>query len=159
MYTRPYIHHLQENLNILRDSAHLQTQLRNFDALVETRHTLLRLRPNLRQNWVALAVAYHLNGEFDEARKVLERYESILKVSRAFLIRYGIEPGWLGCAGLRCRTFRNVAVSRGPPGGTWAVLGSSEPIGHKRQVEGNRRQNGSDGTERYHRIPSQITRC
>ena len=80
VYIRPYIHHLQENLNILRDSAHLQTQLRIFDALVETRHTLLRLRPNLRQNWVALAVAYHLNGEFDEARKVLERYESILKV-------------------------------------------------------------------------------
>lgn len=80
MCTRPYIRHLQENLNILRDSAHLQTQLRIFDALVETRHTLLRLRPNLRQNWVALAVAYHLNGELDEARKVLERYESILKV-------------------------------------------------------------------------------
>ncbi|KAF9652586.1 N-terminal acetyltransferase A, auxiliary subunit [Thelephora ganbajun] len=69
----------KENLNILRDSAHLQTQLRIFDALVETRHTLLRLRPNLRQNWVALAVAYHLNGELDEARKVLEQYESILK--------------------------------------------------------------------------------
>ncbi|KAF9788345.1 NMDA receptor-regulated protein 1a [Thelephora terrestris] len=69
----------KENLNILRDSAHLQTQLRLFEALVETRHTLLRLRPNLRQNWVALAVAYHLNGEVDEARKVLERYESILK--------------------------------------------------------------------------------
>ena len=150
MYIRPYIHHLQENLNILRDSAHLQTQLRIFDTLVETRHSLLRLRPNLRQNWVALAVAYHLNGEFDEARKVLERYESILKVSRAFITRNPIKPGWLGCAGLRCGALRDVAISCGALRGTWAVLRSAKPIGHECKVESNCRQNGSDGTKRYH---------
>ncbi|GBE89082.1 N-terminal acetyltransferase A complex subunit nat1 [Sparassis crispa] len=69
----------KENLNILRDAALLQTQLRNFDGLVETRHTLLRLRPTLRQHWIGLAVAYHLNGNLAEARKVLEHYESTLK--------------------------------------------------------------------------------
>ncbi|KAK7684976.1 hypothetical protein QCA50_011811 [Cerrena zonata] len=69
----------KENLNILRDAAHLQTQLRHFDQLVETRHTLLRLRPNLRQNWIGLAVAYHLNGNAVEAKKVLEHYELTLK--------------------------------------------------------------------------------
>jgi len=158
VYIRPYIHHLQENLNILRDSAHLQTQLRIFDALVETRHTLLRLRPNLRQNWVALAVAYHLNGEFDEARKVLERYESILKVFPAFIARHAVKSGWLGCVGLRCRALRNVAVSRGSLGGTWTVLRSVEPIGHKCQGESDYRQNGSDGTERYCCVRGQITR-
>lgn len=67
-------------MNILRDAAHLQTQLRQYDALIETRHTLLRLRPNLRQNWIGLAVAYHLNGNLTEAKKVLEHYEASLKV-------------------------------------------------------------------------------
>ena len=67
-------------MNILRDFAHLQTQLRQYDGLVETRHTLLRLRPNLRSNWVGMAVAYHLNNNLSEAKKVLEHYESMLKV-------------------------------------------------------------------------------
>lgn len=67
-------------MNILRDAAHLQTQLRQYDGLVETRHTLLRIRPNLRSNWVGLAVAYHLNGNLIEAKKTLEHYETILKV-------------------------------------------------------------------------------
>ncbi|KAJ2918957.1 hypothetical protein MD484_g1411, partial [Candolleomyces efflorescens] len=69
----------QENVNILRDSANLQTHLRIFDALVETRYTLLRLRPNLRQHWIALSVAHYLNGNLKEAKKVLENYESTLK--------------------------------------------------------------------------------
>ncbi|KAI0727501.1 NMDA receptor-regulated protein 1-domain-containing protein [Fomitopsis betulina] len=69
----------KENLNILRDSAHLQTQLRHYDGLVDTRHTLLRLRPTLRQSWIGLAVAYHLNGNLAEARKVLEQYEAVVK--------------------------------------------------------------------------------
>ena len=74
-------------MNILRDAAHLQTQLRQYDNLVETRHTLLRLRPNLRSNWLGLAVAYHLNGQLGEAKKVLEHYEESLKVRvpRTFL--------------------------------------------------------------------------
>ncbi|KAL4251971.1 NMDA receptor-regulated protein 1a [Abortiporus biennis] len=69
----------KENLNILRDTAHLQTQLRLYDGLVDTRHTLLRLRPNLRQNWIGLAVAYHLNGSLQETKRVLEHYEATLK--------------------------------------------------------------------------------
>lgn len=67
-------------MNILRDAAHLQTQLRVFDGLVETRHAILRLRPNYRQHWIALAVAYHLNGNLHEAKRVLEQYEATLKV-------------------------------------------------------------------------------
>lgn len=70
-------------MNILRDAAHLQTQLRHYDALVETRHTLLRLRPQLRQNWIALAVAYHLSGNVLEAKHVLEQFERIVKVRRS----------------------------------------------------------------------------
>ncbi|KZT28069.1 N-terminal acetyltransferase A, auxiliary subunit [Neolentinus lepideus HHB14362 ss-1] len=69
----------KDNTNILRDAANLQTQLRLYDALVETRHTLLRLRPALRQNWIGLAVAYHLNGQLSDAKQVLEAYEKTLK--------------------------------------------------------------------------------
>ena len=67
-------------MNLLRDSAQLQTQLRLFENLVDTRHTILKLRPNLRQNWVALAVAHHLNGNLLEAKKILEHYQRSLKV-------------------------------------------------------------------------------
>ena len=77
---------VQENMNILRDAAHLQTQLRQYDGLVETRHTLLRLRPNLRSNWLGLAVAYHLDRQLDEAKKILEHYEASLKVRSARIL-------------------------------------------------------------------------
>ncbi len=67
-------------MNILRDAASLQSQLRLYDGLVETRHTIARCRPVLRANWIALSVAYHLNGNLQEAKKVLEHYEDSLKV-------------------------------------------------------------------------------
>lgn len=35
----------------------------------------------MRQHWIALAVAYHLNGNLQEAKKVLDLYEATLKVS------------------------------------------------------------------------------
>jgi len=68
----------------MRDAAHLQTQLRIYDGLLDTRHTILKLRPSLRQNWLALAVAYHLNGNLTEAKNVLDQYEYILKVCKKF---------------------------------------------------------------------------
>ena len=67
-------------MNLLRDSAQLQTHLRLFENAVETRHTILRLRPNQRQNWMGLAVAHHLNGNLEEAKMVLESYFRSLKV-------------------------------------------------------------------------------
>lgn len=74
----------KENMNILRDAATLQTHLRMFDALVDTRHTLLKLRPNVRQAWIALAVAHHLAGNSAEAIKVLEHYNRSLKDVTAY---------------------------------------------------------------------------
>ncbi|KAH7345734.1 NMDA receptor-regulated protein 1-domain-containing protein [Rhizoctonia solani] len=68
-----------DNMNILRDAAQLQMQLRQFDHLVQTRHTLLALRPTMRQSWVALAVAYQMNGDLERADKVLVSYKSMLK--------------------------------------------------------------------------------
>ncbi|CAE6427442.1 unnamed protein product, partial [Rhizoctonia solani] len=68
-----------DNMNILRDAAQLQMQLRQFDQLVQTRHTLLTLRPTMRQSWVALAVAYQMSGDLEKADKVLTSYKSMLK--------------------------------------------------------------------------------
>jgi N-alpha-acetyltransferase 15/16, NatA auxiliary subunit len=82
-------------MNILRDAAHLQTQLRLFDGLVETRYILLKLRPNLRQNWIALAVAYHMNGNLAEAKKVLEQYERILKVCCHYMLQFVSFSGFI----------------------------------------------------------------
>lgn len=66
-------------MNILRDVGHLQMQLRLFEGLVETRQILLRLRPNLRQSWASLAVAYYLNGQLDSSKSVLESYFRTVK--------------------------------------------------------------------------------
>jgi tetratricopeptide (TPR) repeat protein len=57
----------------------MQVQLRHFDALVETRQILLKYRANVRQAWGSLAVAYHLNGQAEAAKKVLEQYERTVK--------------------------------------------------------------------------------
>ena len=51
-----------------------------YESLQETRETLLKLRPNSRKNWIALAVAYQLNGNLAGSKKVLEGYERTLKV-------------------------------------------------------------------------------
>lgn len=71
----------KENLQILRDFALLQIQLRNYEALRESRHTLLQLNPRMRQNWVALAMSYHLLGDYNMADSVLTSYEETLKVA------------------------------------------------------------------------------
>jgi tetratricopeptide (TPR) repeat protein len=75
-------------MNLLRDTANLQAHLRMYDGLVESRINLLRLRPNMRQNWVALAGAYHLNGNLEEARKTLEHYEEIIKEVPTYDVEY-----------------------------------------------------------------------
>ncbi|KAG8747710.1 hypothetical protein FRC10_011837 [Ceratobasidium sp. 414] len=68
-----------DNMNILRDAAQLQMQLRLYDQLVQTRHTLLELRPTMRQSWVALAVAYQISGDPENADKVLNHYKLMIK--------------------------------------------------------------------------------
>ena len=64
----------------MRDAATIQAHLRQYDALVESRLTLLKLRPNVRQSWVALAVAHHLIGDLVEAEKIISHYEQTLRV-------------------------------------------------------------------------------
>ncbi|KLO11388.1 N-terminal acetyltransferase A, auxiliary subunit [Schizopora paradoxa] len=69
----------KENISLLQDAATLQTHLRNYEALQDTRELILKLRPNHRRHWILLALAYHLNGNPSDARKVLESYQKMLK--------------------------------------------------------------------------------
>lgn len=79
----------QDNITLVRDAATLQAHLRQYDALVDSRLTLLKLRPNLRQHWAALAVAYHLNDDLEEADKILRHYEDAIKVRRIHALSSG----------------------------------------------------------------------
>ncbi|CBX92836.1 hypothetical protein IAQ61_005806 [Plenodomus lingam] len=67
------------SLNILRDLALLQCQIRDYEGYIESRRKMMQERPQLRQNWTALAVAYHLAGNYAEAENILNTYEGTLK--------------------------------------------------------------------------------
>lgn len=68
-----------ESQNILRDLAHLQCQIRDFDGYIESRQKILSDKPQWRQNWTGLAIAYHLSGNPKEAERILTTYEDTLK--------------------------------------------------------------------------------
>ncbi|CAZ82509.1 unnamed protein product [Tuber melanosporum] len=68
-----------ESQQILRDLALLQVQMRDYPGYIESRGKILQGRPQLRQNWTGLAVAYHLAGSYAEAENVLKKYEETLK--------------------------------------------------------------------------------
>jgi peptide alpha-N-acetyltransferase len=77
-----YTHALKYNksdMQILRDFALLQTQMRHYDALVETRTQLLQAKPTNPPFWIGVALAYQLVGKYDIAIQVLEAHESALR--------------------------------------------------------------------------------
>lgn len=61
-----------DNSQIMRDLAVLQTQMRQYSALCDTRYQLLVLRPALKMSWIGLAVAYHLDGRHHQAVGVID---------------------------------------------------------------------------------------
>ncbi|KAK3318039.1 NMDA receptor-regulated protein 1-domain-containing protein [Apodospora peruviana] len=60
---------------IQRDLAILQVQIRDYPGYVQSRFVMLKARPHLRQNWTALAIAYHLEGNLAQAENILSTYE------------------------------------------------------------------------------------
>ncbi|PQE06378.1 putative NMDA receptor-regulated 1 protein [Rutstroemia sp. NJR-2017a WRK4] len=68
-----------ESQQIQRDLALLQVQMRDYTGYLASRRAMLTARSTMRQNWTALAVAHHLNGELAEAEQVLSTYEGTLK--------------------------------------------------------------------------------
>lgn len=69
----------KENIQILRDLALLQIQMRDTAGFVETRHQLLTLKPANRNHWISFAISHHINKNFDVAVQVLEAYEGTLE--------------------------------------------------------------------------------
>jgi N-alpha-acetyltransferase 15/16, NatA auxiliary subunit len=69
----------KDNLNILRDLSLLQIQMRDLTGFQETRTTILQLRPSLKVNWMALAIANHLTGNLTGAIEVIDTYLRTLK--------------------------------------------------------------------------------
>lgn len=68
-----------ESVQIQRDLAFLQVQMRDYQGYIQSRSSMLQARPQLRQNWTALAVAHHLAGDLEQAEKILTTYEESLK--------------------------------------------------------------------------------
>ncbi|EPY52093.1 NatA N-acetyltransferase complex subunit [Schizosaccharomyces cryophilus OY26] len=66
------------NTSLLRDLALLQSQLRQFKPLADTRNSLLQSNPGVRGNWSALAVAQYLRGEYASSFKILDAFESTI---------------------------------------------------------------------------------
>jgi len=67
------------SLQIQRDLAFLQIQMRDYQGYIQSRTAMLQTKSQLRQNWTALAVAHHLAGDLAQAEKVLTTYEESLK--------------------------------------------------------------------------------
>ncbi|KAK2609067.1 hypothetical protein QQS21_002437 [Conoideocrella luteorostrata] len=70
-----------ESAQIQRDLAVLQVQMRDYDGYIQSRNAMLQARPQLRQSWTALAIAYHLSGNLSDAENVLTTYEGTLKTT------------------------------------------------------------------------------
>ncbi|KAI8060823.1 NMDA receptor-regulated protein 1-domain-containing protein [Gongronella butleri] len=69
----------KNDVNIMRDFAILQTQLRQYDGVVEARSQLLQHRPTHPPYWIGLAVAYQMAGKPDKALTVLKSHEEAMK--------------------------------------------------------------------------------
>ncbi|KAI8344094.1 NMDA receptor-regulated protein 1-domain-containing protein [Chlamydoabsidia padenii] len=69
----------KNDVNILRDFALLQTQLRQYDSAAEARAQLLQHRPTNPPFWIGLAVSYQMAGKPDKALAVLKSHEEALK--------------------------------------------------------------------------------
>jgi len=68
-----------ESPQIQRDLAILQIQMRDYQGYLQSRLAMLQAKPQLRQNWTGLAVAYHLAGDLPDAENILTTYEGTLK--------------------------------------------------------------------------------
>jgi len=82
----------QTNMQILRESCTLSTQLRDYSTLIELRLTLMRMQPHLRTSWISLAVAHHLAGSNQQALRILGEFEGVVRVSEEIEMR---RSGWV----------------------------------------------------------------
>ncbi|KAI5956549.1 hypothetical protein KGF54_001024 [Candida jiufengensis] len=67
------------NKPILRDLSFMQAQNRDFKNLVESRQQYLEHAPGFRANWTGVAIAQHLNKDYNGAIGTLNKIEGIIK--------------------------------------------------------------------------------
>ncbi|KAK6205467.1 NMDA receptor-regulated protein 1-domain-containing protein [Scheffersomyces amazonensis] len=67
------------NKPILRDLSFMQTQIRDYKNLKDSRQQYLENQPGFRANWTGVAVALHLNKEYSNAVSTLVKIEGIIK--------------------------------------------------------------------------------
>ncbi|GAU98430.1 hypothetical protein RvY_09579 [Ramazzottius varieornatus] len=72
----------KDNLQILRDLATSQIQLRDLEGFRDTRYRIAALRPSQRSHWLAYAVALHLQGELSLAVRVMEECRKLAHPER-----------------------------------------------------------------------------
>ncbi|OII75813.1 hypothetical protein cand_028970 [Cryptosporidium andersoni] len=67
----------RNDMVVLRDLATVYIQTRNYAGYREKRNEILKLRPDLRVNWVAVAIGNHLCGYYNSAISSLMSLDSI----------------------------------------------------------------------------------
>lgn len=83
-----------DNHQILKDLSLLQIQMRDLSGFEVTRRTILQAKPTGKINWLAFAVARHLNGDHRGAVEVIDRYLETLNQGKLEFPR-GFEAGEL----------------------------------------------------------------
>ena len=51
--------------------------MRDIAGFVDTRATILQLKPGTKSHWISFAIAHHLNGSHDIAAEALKKYEGL----------------------------------------------------------------------------------
>lgn len=70
-----------QNIQILKDLALLQIQMRDLEGFAKTQHTILELKPNLKQHWIGFAIAKHLLNDHRGAVNVIDIFLGTLDPS------------------------------------------------------------------------------
>lgn len=65
-------------MQLLRETASLQIQVRDHNNHVATRLKILQLKPNLIHNWVGFAVAHHLVTQLLFRKAILNNFIRLL---------------------------------------------------------------------------------
>lgn len=67
------------NKAILRDLSSCLSQMKNYKLLSKTRLDYLTAEPGYRANYSSTAIAYDLNGEYENSIKVIDQIEELIK--------------------------------------------------------------------------------
>lgn len=55
---------LNSDMTIMREVTNLQAQARDYNGLCQTRFEILKQKTNAVNNWLGLAMAYYLKGDY-----------------------------------------------------------------------------------------------